>query len=288
MFVIAGATGHVGSVAADRLLTAGAPVKVIVRDAGKGARWSARGVEVAVGDLGDPAFVAGALQGAGGFFALIPPDWGAADVFAGQRRIADAVAAGVLASGIPHVVMLSSVGADLPAGTGPIKGLHYFEERVRETGTTLTALRASYFQENAGSALVPARSAAIFPNFGDRDDVAFPMVATRDIGEEVARCLLNPPGASEVVDLVGPSFSARDVASALGAAMGLRLQVVNIPEPQWVPTLLQAGLSQSGAESLAEMYEAAGKGLLQPRGDRQVHATTTIEETMRALVAGSG
>ncbi|HSL24190.1 MAG TPA: NAD(P)H-binding protein [Vicinamibacterales bacterium] len=283
MLVIAGATGHVGSVAAGRLLAERKPVRVIVRDSARGARWAARGAHVAVADLRDAQSLAGPLRGATGFFVLLPPDYGAADLFAAQRRVAEAVTAAVRASEVPHVVLLSSVGADLPEGTGPIKGLHYFEECLRSTGVSLTALRASYFQENAAEALLLAQSAGIFPNFGDRDDVAFPMIATRDIGDEVAKCLSRPPQASEVVDLVGPDYTQRDVAKALGDALGKPLRVVNIPQPQWVPALLQAGLGQSAAEALAEMYDAAAEGLLVPRGDRLVRATTPLHETIRPI-----
>ena len=42
MFVIAGVTGHVGSVVAEKLLAKGQKVRVLVRDAGKGAAWSKR------------------------------------------------------------------------------------------------------------------------------------------------------------------------------------------------------------------------------------------------------
>ena len=42
---------------------------------------------------------------------------------------------------------LSSIGADLSEGTGPIKGLHYLENKLRGTPTKVTAIRASYFQE---------------------------------------------------------------------------------------------------------------------------------------------
>lgn len=285
MFVIAGVSGQVGSVVADRLLTAGKAVRAIVRDPAKGTGWFARGAEVAIGDLRDGAFMTAILRDASGCFVLIPPDYTATDVSAGQRQIADAIAAGVRASGVPRVVLLSSVGADLAEGTGPIAGLHYFEEGLRDTGAILIAVRAGYFQENAGAALVPAREAGIFPNFAERDDLAFPMNATRDVGEEIARILLAPPGASHVVDIVGPSYSARDVAAALGGALGKPLQVINLPRNQWVPTLTQAGLSSSGAESLGEMYDALGRGILQPRGDRQVRVTTPIEETMKNLVA---
>ena len=62
-FVVAGVTGHVGSVVARDLLAAGDSVTVIVRDANKGAEWSARGAKVAVGSLDDAAFVASTREG---------------------------------------------------------------------------------------------------------------------------------------------------------------------------------------------------------------------------------
>lgn len=43
MYVIAGVTEHVGSVAAKELLGKKKPVKVIVRDAKKGETWSKQG-----------------------------------------------------------------------------------------------------------------------------------------------------------------------------------------------------------------------------------------------------
>src|SRR6266568_5143879 len=123
MFVIAGATGHVGSGAARELLEKGHKVKVIVRDAAKGAEWSKRGAEVAIGSLEDQASLTGALRGAEGAFVLVPPNYAAPDFYAWQRRTGDAIAAAVQAARVPHVVMLSSVGADLATGNGPIKGL---------------------------------------------------------------------------------------------------------------------------------------------------------------------
>ena len=73
MYAIAGVTGHVGSVAAETLLAQGKPVRVIVRDAAKGAPWKAKGAEVAIADLGDEAALASAFAGASGAFVLLPP-----------------------------------------------------------------------------------------------------------------------------------------------------------------------------------------------------------------------
>ena len=73
MFVIAGVTGNTGAVVADTLLPAKAPVRVIVRDAAKGAAWQAKGAEVAIADLADVPALTAALRGAQGAYLLVPP-----------------------------------------------------------------------------------------------------------------------------------------------------------------------------------------------------------------------
>uniref|UniRef100_UPI001C120C68 NAD(P)H-binding protein n=1 Tax=Streptomyces brasiliscabiei TaxID=2736302 RepID=UPI001C120C68 len=50
MFAVMGVTGQVGRAVANALLDAGEQVRVIVRDAAKGAVWAARGCVVAVTD----------------------------------------------------------------------------------------------------------------------------------------------------------------------------------------------------------------------------------------------
>jgi uncharacterized protein YbjT (DUF2867 family) len=284
MFVIAGVTGHVGSVVAAELLAQQQKIKVLVRDPKKGTAWSQRGAEVAVGTLDDRAFLGSALRGAAGFFTLLPPNFAAADFFGYQRSTADAIAGAVQDAAVPHVVLLSSVGADLPAGTGPIKGLHYFENQLRATGTLLTAIRAGYFQENLGNAVAPARQQGVFLNFTPSADYPMPMIATKDIGLLAAQSLLAKPRASEVIDLHGPAYSQRQLAERLGAALGKQLQIVDIPEPEWVPTLTKGGFPPPVAEIFAEMYRAFASGTVQPRGDRLVQGTTPIDAVVASLV----
>jgi uncharacterized protein YbjT (DUF2867 family) len=286
MFVVAGVTGHVGSVVAEQLLARGQKIKVIVRDAAKGAAWSQKGAEVAVGTLDDQAFLTGALRGATGFFTLLPPDFSVPDLYAAQRKTADAIAAAAKASGVPHVVMLSSIGADLAEGTGLIKGLHYLEQALKAAGVKTTAVRAGNFQENAGNALGAAKGMGIFPNFLPSADYPVPMIATRDIGALAAESLLAPPAKSEVVDLQGPPYTIRQVAEKLGAALGKTLQVVDIPAAGHVEAMTKGGVPKHVAESLAEMYAAFATGTIQPRGDRQVEGKTPIDDVIKALASG--
>lgn len=283
MFVVAGASGNVGSVVAKTLLAQGRKVRVIVRDAAK----APAGAEAAAGVLEDQAFLAGALRGASGFFTLLPPNYQAADFFASQRKTADAIAGAVRQSAVPHVVMLSSVGADLEAGTGPIKGLHDLEGKLRETGAKLTLIRAGSFQENFRNALGAARGAGIYPSFAGSADYAYPMIATKDIGALAAQALLSPPAKSEVVDLHGPAYSDRQVAQKLGKALGRELKVVEIPAEQHLGALVQAGFSKELAAIFAEMYAGFASGKIAPRGDRLVQGKTKIDEAIAAAVAGT-
>jgi uncharacterized protein YbjT (DUF2867 family)/predicted enzyme related to lactoylglutathione lyase len=287
MFIVAGVSGKVGSVVANELLAKKQPTKVIVRDANKGAEWSKRGAEVAVGSLEDASFLTTALKNATGFFTLLPPNFMAPDFYAYQRKVADAIGQAVKASGVRHVVMLSSVGADLESGNGPIRGLHYLEKVLRGTGVTLTAIRAGYFQENIENSLTPARQMGMYPNFAPSADVPMSMVATKDIGALAAQQLMAKPTKPEVIDLHGPQYTIRQVAEKLGSALGKKLNIVDIPEAGHVEAMMKSGFPKHVAQVFAEMYKGFASGTIRPKGDRLVQGTTALDETIRKVV-GSG
>ncbi len=59
-------------------------------------------------------------------------------------------------------MFLSSIGADQPAGTGPIAGLHAQEERLgRLPGVSVLVLRPAYFFENFYPTLGPIKHQGI-------------------------------------------------------------------------------------------------------------------------------
>src|SRR3954469_4533381 len=131
MFVIAGASGHTGSVVASTLLAQGHEVRVIVRDEGKGAAWKQKGAEVAIAELDDAAALTRALEGAAGVYALVPPNYAADDLMAAHVPIVDAWQKAIAAARPRHVVLLSSIGAELPSGNGPIASVHRAEDKLR-------------------------------------------------------------------------------------------------------------------------------------------------------------
>ena len=280
-FAVAGVTGRVGSVVANELLERGQEVIGIVHTPARAAAWSTRGGTPAAGSLDDQEFLTRTLRGVAGFFTLLPENPFDSDFRGTRRRMADAIAGAVRETRVPHVVVLSAVGAVLPDGNGPCKDLYYLESVLGSTGATVTTLRASWFQENVGSVLEVAKTAGIYPNLMLTADAAIPTISTRDVGRIAASLLIDVPANSEVIDLVGPTYSPRELAAALGATLGREIQVVDVPPVARIGALVQAGLPQSFAEEVAELYACFDAGRIRPQGDRVLAATTTIEETLR-------
>jgi uncharacterized protein YbjT (DUF2867 family) len=283
-YVVGGATGRVGSVVAAELLARHQAVTVIVRNEERGLEWAGRGADVSVGSLDDRAFVARAVHGAAGFFTLLPENVPPDDFHGTRRRMADAIAGGVQDGGVPHVVMLSAIAASLPDGNGPAKDLHYCERQLATHAKQLTLLRACYFQDNVSSVIPAAVHGAIYPNFLASADALIPMIATVDIGRFAANALLNPPQRTETIDVLGPPYTIRQVAEALGRVLGKDLEVVDIPAARQSDTLVEAGIPRPIADAVAEMFAAFNAGLIKPQGDRCLVGATMIEEVIRRYV----
>ena len=279
-YVVAGATGRVGSVVASELLARRQAVTVIVRDEARALEWARRGAEVAVGLLDDRAFVAHAVHGTSGFFTLLPENVRPDDFHGARRRMADAIAGGVRDGGVSHVVMLSAIAAILPDGNGPAKDLHYCERQLATHATRLTLLRACYFQDNLANAIPAAVQGGVYPNFLASADAAIPMIATRDVGRFAADALLAPPQVRQVIDLFGPAYSIRQVARMLGVALDKDLQVIDIPPARQSDTLVAAGIPRPIADAIAEMFGAFNAGLITPQGDRSLVGTTPIDDVI--------
>lgn len=282
MYAITGVTGHVGGATARTLLEQGVPVRAVVRDEAKAARWSDLGAETAIADLGDVAALSTALSGCAGAFLLLPTLPSGLD--SEHLRLVESIAGAVEASGVPHVVVLSSWGAELPGGTGPIRWLHRLENRLRGTGTTVTAVRSCHFQEKVESVLEAVLGEGIFPVFGESADRPVPMVATRDIGEVAAQSLLAPPSGHQIIDLEGPATTEREVAEAVAEALGRPVQVLTIPREAWAPTLVGAGLSPALASEVAALTEADERGLLRPTSEHHRTGPTPITDTIARVL----
>jgi uncharacterized protein YbjT (DUF2867 family) len=282
IFVVAGATGHVGSIVARDLLAAGHKVRAVVRSVEKGKALAGQGAELLTGELGDVAFLTGALRGADGAFLLLPPPPNdTPDVRALQDRVAHGLASAVAESGIRRIVLLSSWGAEKASGTGPIVGLHVLEEALKKTSAISTFLRAGSFTENLLHMLPAAKHQGVLPNFFPPES-KLAMIATRDIGAVAARLLVSAPKATEVVYVLGGTeYSPVDQAAYLSKKLGKEIKLLNVPASGISAAIQQGGMGASMANLMQEMYEGAMKGLLgvEP-GHRVEKGATTLEQAL--------
>jgi uncharacterized protein YbjT (DUF2867 family) len=283
MYVIAGVSGHTGSVVATTLLAAGKPVRVVVRDAKKGDEWKAKGAEVAVASLDDRVALAAALRGATGAYLLIPPNgWTQTNIPADRKRYADAIVGAVSDAKPGHVVMLSSIGAQHASGTGPIQYIHPIEAGLRASGVPSTFLRAGFFMENWGSVLKGAiESGTLYYALSAR----IPQVATADIGKTAARLLAEGPQGVRVVNLAGPQdLTLGDVASTLSAITGKSISAVSVPPAAMVESLVGMGASRELAEMYGEMAAAMNDGRVVWESGDVVRGSVTLEQRLRELL----
>lgn len=283
MFVVAGVSGNTGSVVANQLLAAGRKVRVVVRDAAKGAAWAAKGAEVAVADLADADALTAALTGAEGAYLLVPPNAVAPDFRAYQVQLTDAIVTAVGRAKPGHVVFLSSVGAHLPAGTGPILALHHAEPRLAAVAPNVTFVRAGFFMENWGGSL-GALSQGVFPSFYTLDR-PIEHVATADIGRVAAEALLAGPGGRRVIELAGPAAQTPvEVGAVVSDLVGKPIPVVPAPIEAIVPTFTSFGMSASVAGLYEEMTRAMNAGTLTFEGT-PVRGTVPVGQVLGGLLA---
>ena len=284
MFVVLGATGHTGAVVAETLLARKQSVRVVVRSAEKGAAWKAKGAEVAVASLEDVPAMTKALTGAAGVYLLVPPNYGATAWLAEQRQRMDQAAQAVKASGVPHVVFLSSVGGHIAEGTGPIRAARYGEQVLGAVGNNLTILRPCYFMDNWAPGIGMAKSQGLLPTF-IAPTAKVPMISTRDIGRAGAERLMAGGKGKQIVELAGPEeYSPAEAAAALGQILGKSVSAQHAPLTAVVPTFTSFGFSKEAATLFEEMYAAFAKGAIGYEHPEQlVRGTVKLTDALRAM-----
>lgn len=286
---VMGASGNIGGRISEQLLAAGHTVRALGRSAEKLAGLKARGAEVLLGDVADAAFLTTAFTGADGAFSLQPPNPTATDYLARQNEEGEATAKAAADSRLPYLVALSSVGADVPAGTGPIAGLHRQEERLKRlTATSVLALRPGFFFENFLHVLGLIKHQGINGSAVDGATV-LPMIATRDIADVAAKALAARDWTGfQVRELLGPrDLTHAEATRIVGAAIGKpELPYVTFPYADYAGALAQAGLSRNMADLYAEMAKAFNEGLVVSREGRTAANTTptTFEQFAREVI----
>lgn len=259
-------------------------MRAVVRNEAKAAELKALGAELFVADFTDPAALERAVTGAEGVYFLSAPDMAATDFVTERKALTEAQIAALARAKVPHVVLLSSIAAQHPDGTGPIRTLHNAEQQLRRAGIPSTFVRPAYFVENWGAVASPVKQDGVLPSFLALN-VPVPMVSTPDIGKTAARALLEGPRGVRIIELSGPTDpSPSDLAAAASKILGRPIKAIQAPLEAVVPTFTSFGISQNISELYREMYAGIANGHVAPDpNNEKARGTTSIEDTLRLL-----
>lgn len=280
MYVVSGATGHTGSVVAKTLLEKKLPVRVIVRSQEKGAAFEKLGAAAAVADLQNADALTEALQGGKVLYLMNPPAYQAEDQFAELEKNIESYRAAIENSALEKIVVLSSIGAHLPSGTGNILTAYRLEQAFGNLDIPVTFIRAGSFMENWNAVLDAAKTQGVLPSFYQPLDRKVPQVAAADIGRVAASAMQEKTTGVEVIELAGFWTSPAETAEAFGVVLGKEVKAVPVPREQWTD-ILRNHNSPKNAESLAEMFAGYNAGHIRFETENQVAGKITIEDYAR-------
>lgn len=264
-YVVTGSLGHISKPLAILLLKAGHDVTVITSHQDRVKEIETLGAKAAVGSVEDGAFITKSFAGADAVYLMIPPNFAVPNFFEYQKKVAHNYAEAVKANNIRYAVLLSSIGAHLGKGTGPIDGVSYLEQQLGAINdVNVKSLRPSYFYMNFFAQLALLKHANILgSNFGGEEKLV--LTDTNDIADAAAAELLSLSfkGKSHMY-IASDERLTSDIAAILGNAAGK-------PNTPWVPfsdedtknAMVQAGLSQDMAERYTTMGKAIRDGVLQ-------------------------
>ncbi|KKJ05042.1 NmrA family NAD(P)-binding protein [Burkholderia gladioli] len=259
MFLVMGITGKVGGATAAHLLAQGKKVRALVRDRAKAARWADQGVELVDGDWNDVASIGRALKGVDGAFVMLPPIWAPSPDFREARGVIANYVEALTKAPVPRVVALSSMGANRTSGMGLITALTLLEQGFRDLTVPIAYVRAGGFFENFLYGLHVAQGGTL-PVFYNPTHRKSTMVATDDIGAEIATLLNGPAWRGRRVIELGSMVSADEVAAQLGEVMKLEVKAVAIPRAEWSGAFEQFGIPKGWSGPAEIMYDAVNAG----------------------------
>ena len=262
-FTITGSLGNISKPLAESLIKKGHTVTIISSNKSKAKQIEALGAVAAIGSVEDAAFLTETFKGADAVYLMVPPNHTVTDYRAYYNEIAQHYASAIQSSGVKKVVALSSIGAHLQSGTGPIAGLYDTEHILNKLDSVaVTSLRAGFFYTNFYNNTGMIKHAGIIgANYGV--DTLLVMVNPADIADAAAEELIKPSAGKTIRYVASDEHTASEIAATLGKAIGKPdLPWVEFSNEQSLNGMIQSGLSENIARVYNEMGDAVRNAIL--------------------------
>ncbi|MGW0464421.1 SDR family oxidoreductase [Streptomyces sp. NPDC003027] len=283
--VVTGATGQLGRLVIDELLTRvpAESVVAVVRDKAKAADLAERGVELRIADYSRPETLADAFE-AGDRVLLIS----GSEV--GQRvQQHSAVIDAAKAAGVTQLAYTSVLGG--PEADFDLAAEHRETERlILASGLPYTFLRNGWYSENYTANLAPVLAhGAVVANAGEGRVAS---ASRADYAAAAAAALTGEGHLGQAYELSGDvAWSFAEYAAEVARLSGKEIVYNAVPAETHLTILTGAGVPRPFAEILVDVDRAIERGAL-ARGDGDLarligRPTTPIAETITEALAAA-
>ena len=280
---VTGATGHLGRLVIESLLTRGVAaesVVAVVRSPEKAQDLAARGVQVRRGDYDDPQSLATAFAGVSKLLLISASEPGKRlPQHRNAIEAASAAGVGFLAyTGILNADTTKMLLAEEHQAT---------EEVIRASGLRYALLRNGWYFENYTERLAPVFEHGAL--LGAAGDGLLAAASRADYAEAAAAVLTGPDLTNSVFELGGDRpFTLAALATEIATQSGKPVVYQNLPVDEYAKVLVSVGLPEGYAHILADSDLGIARGdLTTDSGD--LHGligrpTTTLAEAVAAAL----
>jgi NADH dehydrogenase len=234
--LLTGGTGFVGPHVTHALRAADVPVRALVRKPSRATRLTAWGVELATGDVTDPASLRAACEGVDVVVHLVAIIRGGTDDF--ERVMAQGtrnVVASAQDAGVRRFVLASALGLDERSKDAvPYFAAKWAMERaVRDSGLEHVIFRPSFVFGRDGGVLPTfvrlARYSPVTPIIGPGTQRLQP-IWVEDVAQYYVHAVSEPAAVNRTFELGGPdAVSWNEFWELLKRVLGVRRPSVHVP-----------------------------------------------------------
>lgn len=265
-YVLTGSIGNITKPLAETLIESGNEVTIISSNESRKAAIENLGAKAAIGSVLDAIFLANTFSGADAVYLMIPPTFSVSDWMGYQKGVSENYASAIQQSGVKNFVQLSSIGAHMGQGAGPIDGLSYLEKRLESIdGINVKKLRPSYFYTNFYNLIDLIKQAGILGSNMGNGEQKLVLTHPKDIAAAAAKQLLALDFKGQSIEYVSSDIRPfSDIAKVLGDAIGQpELPWISFSDEESLQGMLQSGLPEIFAKSYVQMGKSIREGFIQ-------------------------
>jgi uncharacterized protein YbjT (DUF2867 family) len=231
MILVAGGTGHLGTVLVARLAASGFGVRILSRDPSRARKSAGEGVEVVSGDVRVPASLPAALAGVDSVISAVT---GFGPGGSGPRRVdlegnANLIEAAE-AAGVKHFILVSIHGAGSEHPMELYRAKFASEKKLRESSLEWTIIRPTAFHELwagiVGDPLLKSGTAMVF----GRGENPINFVSVHDVARCVEKAVIDQELRGRTLEVGGPeNLTLNRLVEIIAKSNGLQAKARHIP-----------------------------------------------------------